>query len=167
MKDRGFIGVISTVGFLLVAFTPIIPLMLHHYSIDNTYIVKASIGVVTLICGYGIYFGFFKKENLLGKSKEGKIRIRIVLLSFGVICICIAWFTGLPNWLADITGLSNTFVYGGELINGGLGTRIFVSFLTAIGIILIKMSIIRKKYVFTESDPSVSQYEQALKGAKY
>ena len=52
MDERIIIAMVSAVGFLIIAFTPIAPLMLHTYDINDVYIVKAFVGVFSLICGF-------------------------------------------------------------------------------------------------------------------
>lgn len=165
MSDRNIVGVISVAGFLIVAATPVIPLLLHNYDLDdNDYFVKAIVGVITLICGYGILWGFFKKENRMPKSKEGKLRIRMVLVILGVVFICLAWFTNLPNWIAENSGFETSFESDGEIIYGGLGTRIFVSALTAAGVVCLKFSTRREKQVYAKTETSASDYERMLDG---
>ena len=162
MSDRTIVGFISVAGFVLVAVTPVIPLLLHNYDLDNTYLTKAIVGIVTLICGYGILWGFLKKENKMPKSKEGRLQLHMILLIIGVVAIGLAWFTNLPNWLAVNSGLSETFESNGEIIYGGLGTRIFVSAITAIGVICLKFSIRREKMVIAKAQPTAGEYEHMM-----
>jgi len=167
MNDRNVIGAVSAVGFLLVAFTPVIPLLLHNYDVTNEYLIKASVGMASLVCGYGVLWGFFKSDNKIPKSKEGKVRIRLIFVFLGIICICLAWFTNLPNYLSDETGLDQTFESEGVTVYGGIGTRIFVSLITGIGVILIKFAVYREKHVIAKAaGPSPGEYERMFEGGQ-
>jgi cytochrome bd-type quinol oxidase subunit 1 len=132
-------------GFLIVAFTPIVPLLLHTYDIDNEYVIKAIIGVISLICGYGMIWGLYKKENQVKEKKEGKMHVRIITLLIGITIIALAWFTDLPLMVAEYTGLSDTFTHDGETLKGGLGLRLFTTVFTATGVFMVKYSFYRRK----------------------
>jgi len=143
--------------------------MLHNYGIDSIFVIKAIIGILSLICGWGVIYGFFKKEQQFKPPKEGRIRIRVVMLLIGIGIVGLAWFSHLPLMLADWTGLSNTFDFGGETgLQGGIGTRIFTSILTALGIIICRFSIKREKQVIAQTMPTEETYRKALeRGGEY
>ena len=164
MDERVIIALISAVGFVIIALTPIVPLMLHTYDVDNIYITKAIIGILSLICGYGVVFGLFKKKDQIKQPKEGKLRIKPILLLVGIGIICLSWFTDIPMWCADWSGLSNTFTYNGDLLNGGIGTRIWVSIFTALGVLLIKLSIKRddERLLGMEEEKRYSRYNDMI-----
>jgi len=90
VNERILVAMISAASFLIIAFTPIVPLFLYYYDINNVYIIKAVIGLLSLLCGYGIIWGLFKKEGEIKQKKEGKIRIKPILAIAGIIIICIA-----------------------------------------------------------------------------
>lgn len=163
MNEKNVIGILGVIGFLIISFTPVIPLMLHNYGIDNVVAIKALVGIFSLICGYAVLYGFFKKEREDTSKREGKLKIRFVLLIVGVLIIILAWFSNIPVWLSNLTGLGETFDFGGETsINGGIGVRIFTSMLTAIGILLCKFSFKREKQVIAKIPQS--EYRKAYAG---
>ena len=162
MNDRSIVGIIGLVGFLIIALTTTIPVILHIYGIDDVFAIKASVGLLTMLCGYGILWGFFKKESPFKQKKEGKIQLRLIPFFIGLIIIAIAWFSDIPLFLADWTGLSQTFTYDGETLNGGLGTRLWTSFFTCIGVLLIKFSFYRHKVLTTQQQPTAEAYSRAL-----
>ena len=63
----------------------------------------------------------------------------------GIAVICIAWFTDVPLWLSNWSGLNEVFVFSNDIMEGGFGMRIFLSLFTAIGVLLIKYSTFRDK----------------------
>jgi len=144
MDERNIIALISGIAFLFIAFTPVVPVMLNHYGMNNIFLVKAVIGMLTLVCGWGMMWGFFKKQGEEKTKKDGKIRVKPVFLFIGVLIISLSWFTGLPSWLSNISGLETTFDFGTDTgLEGGIGTRIFTSLLTAVGVLFIKFSLRR------------------------
>lgn len=145
MKDSFIISIIGVIGFLLVAFTSIVPVTLNSYEITNVFIVKATVGFLSLICGYMVVWGLFHSEHKVKQPREGKLRLRPLFLVVGIFLICVAWFTNIPLFIAEFTGLSNTFDYGGELLQGGIGTRIFVSIFTGFGVLFIRFAWYRRK----------------------
>jgi putative Mn2+ efflux pump MntP len=165
MDERNIIAVISLVSFAIVAFTPIVPVMLHHYGMDNIYVIKATIGFLTLLCGMGFVWGFFKKRGEEKKKKEGKLRFRPALIIAGVIVISLAWFTGLPLWLANVSGLETTFDFGTDTgLEGGIGTRLFTSGMTAVGVLLLKFSTFRAQPGHDRPAVDEVTYEKMLEG---
>jgi len=145
MNDRVMIGFLGIMGFCVIAITPIIPLMCSSYGIDNIFMIKALIGLLSLVCGYAIVYGFFKRESLAPKTKEGKLTIRWILMLIGIGIVILAWFSNLPQMLAEYAGLASTFDYGESIgLQGGIGVRLFTSALTAAGIILCRISITRE-----------------------
>lgn len=161
-NERLIIASICAAGFLIVAFTPIVPIMLKTYDITNIYIIKATIGLLTLTCGWGVIWSLFRKENEVKTRKEGKLRFRPVLMVAGILLIGVAWFTDVPLWLSDWTGLSTTFSYNGETLNGGVGLRIWTSVLTGIGIVCLRFSTYREKQFTPKTDEG--RYLQMLQG---
>ncbi len=162
MNERFLISAIGALGFVLVSLTSVVPVTLHHYGVENIFIVKASIGFLSLICGYAIVWGLFYKEGRVKPQREGKLRIRPLLLIIGILLICTAWFSTIPLLLSDASGLSSTFEYGEELLQGGLGTRIFVSLFTATGVLLVRFSFYRKKSI--EAPLKENEMSQMLEG---
>ena len=165
MNEKNLIGILGCIGFLIISFTPVIPLMLHHYGIESMIAVKAFVGIFSLVCGYAIIYGFFKKERPDGSKKEGKIRIRMIMMMIGIIIILLAWFSNIPVWLSNISGLGETFDFGGETgISGGIGVRIFTSILTAVGILICRFSIKREKQVIAKMAPEERTIRHAYGG---
>ena len=145
MNDRVMIGFLGIMGFCVIAITPIIPLMCSSYGIDNIFMIKALIGLLSLVCGYAIVYGFFKRESLAPKTKEGELTIRWILMLIGIGIVILAWFSNLPQMLAEYAGLASTFDYGESTgLQGSIGVRLFTSALTAAGIILCRISITRE-----------------------
>ena len=164
MKDNGLIiAIIAAAGFCVVAFTPAVPLLLNTYEVNNTYIVKAVIGILSLVCGYGVVWSLFKKEDNTKPKREGAFHLRPVFLFIGVIVIIVAWFTDVSLWLSDWSGLSQTFDYGGETLNGGIGTRIWVSFFTGLGVLFIRFSMYRDKERVIQQPTDETKYHQLMK----
>ncbi len=166
MNERFLIAVIGVFGFIIIAFTSIVPVMLHQYGIDNAFVVRAAVGVSSLICGYAVLWGFFKKENQIKQKKEGKRHLRPIMLIAGVIFVALAWFTDVPLWIADYTGLSQTFTYSGEILQGGLGLRLSTSALTAVGVLFVRFSTYREKEIMTLQRPSEETYTAALENRR-
>lgn len=163
MKDNGLIiAIIAAAGFCVVAFTPAVPLLLNTYDINNMYIIKATIGILSLVCGYGVVWSLFKKEDNDKPKREGAFHLRPIFLFAGVIIIIIAWFTDVSLWMADWSGLSNTFTYNNETLQGGIGTRIFVSAFTGLGVLLIRFSTYRDKERIHAASADESKYSGML-----
>ena len=144
MNGRIFTIITAMVVFLVVAFTPIVPLMLSNYGIEDILIIKTIIGVLTLAAGYVFASALFNRED---KEKKGVLHLRLIPLIIGVIIIATSWYTGLPEWIADTTGTNAAMENGGaeELIT--VGVRIWTSVLTLGGITLIRFGIYRKEEI--------------------
>lgn len=143
MAERNIVAVVSVVGFVIVAFTPIVPLLLDSYGINNIYAVKAAIGLISLLCSYGLFWSLFRQSGEKKTKKDGKLHMRPIFLIAGIAVICIAWFTDVPLWISGWTGLNNIYTFQNEVMEGGLGTRLMVSLLTAAGVLLIRFSTFR------------------------
>ena len=103
MNERFLIAVIGVFGFIIIAFTSIVPVMLHQYGIDNAFVVRAAVGVSSLICGYAVLWGFFKKENQIKQKKEGKRHLRPIMLIAGVFkFVYVSYNTMLQRVVVDI-----------------------------------------------------------------
>lgn len=165
MSERLIVSAVGIVGFIFVAFTSVVPVMLHQYGIDNIYIVKAAIGFATLFFGYLVLWGLLKRENRIKIKKDGKRHLRPIVLIAGIVFVALAWFTDVPVWLADYTGLAQTFDYGGEILQGGIGLRVMVSALTGLGVLLVKFSVYREKDGSLGRDDEAKYYEM-LDGTK-
>jgi hypothetical protein len=159
MNEKNVIGIIGLIGFAIITFTPVIPLMLNNYGIDNIIYIKAVIGMLSLACGYAIAYGFLFKSDKPPSSKEGKLKVNLILMIIGLILITLAWISNLPQMLADFSGLGETFDFGDDLgMPGGLGVRIFTSLLTVIGVLLIKLSMKRETHVVARLPDSEKTY---------
>ena len=141
MNGRIFAIITSMIVFLLVAFTPIVSLMLTHYGVTDAFAIKTVIGLLTLACGYFFVSALLNRER---EPKEGERGYRLVPLFVGLAIIMITWYTDLPLWLADWSGV-NHYLAGGAKELVPIGTRIWVSILTLIGILLIKLGFYRTK----------------------
>ena len=141
MRGRLFTIVVAMVVFLLVAFTPIVSLMLQYYGVTDAFLVKTVIGLLTLGCGYFFVSAILNRDK---KPKEGERAYRVIPLLIGAALIMLAWYTDLPSWLAEITGTNHYLATEvKELVP--IGTRIWVSVLTLLGIVLIKVGFYRTK----------------------
>jgi len=168
MNDRNIIGIVGIVGFAVIALTPIVPIMFQNYAVDNIYIIKAAIGFFSLMCGYAVIYGFFKKESPFPTKKEGKLRLMPIFMIAGVAIIALAWFSNLPQICSDYTGLAKTFSYGGETgLQGGIGVRVFTSILTAVGVLLCRFSFRREKRVIAETKNTEETFHKLMGGGGY
>ena len=140
MNGRFFTIVVAMIVFLLVAFTPIVSLMLTNYGVTDAFVVKTFIGLITLGCGYFFVTALLNREK---KIKEGRLAYRIVPMIAGVALIMLAWYTDLPSWISDATG-TNGYLAGSVQELVPVGTRIWVSIFTFLGVLLIKIGIYRK-----------------------
>lgn len=165
MEERNWIFIISAISFCIIAFTPTVPVMLNHYDMNNIYVIKATIGVLTLLCGWGMLWGFIKDRKEEKPKKEGKLRIRPLFIIIGIIIIALSWFTALPLWLSNATGLETTFDFGADTgLEGGIGTRLFTSGLTAIGVLFIKFSTFRADPKDDRPEVDEATYQKMLDG---
>jgi amino acid transporter len=143
MQGRIFTLITAMVVFLVVAFTPIVPLMLGYYGIDNIFIVKTCIGIIVLGAGWMFGTALFNKDDI--KKKEGKLKYKPFMILVGIALIALSWYTSVPEMLSEYTGTSEIVQ---ENIILPVGIRIWTSILSLIGIIFIKLGIYRQKEVF-------------------
>jgi len=163
MEERLIIAIASGLAFIIVALTPVVPISLYYYDINNIYITKAMVGLLTLFFGYGVIWALRgKKENTKIKDKDGKMHLRLPLLAIGLVAIGIAWFTTVPDIMASSAGLSNVFTYKGDELTGGIGVRIFTSMLTGIGILCIRFSTFRDKSDYQRPVVDEATYQKLL-----
>jgi hypothetical protein len=114
--------------------------MLGHYGINDAFIIKTVIGLLTLCCGYFFVSALLNREK---KPKEGVRSLRMVPLLIGAGLILITWYTDLPAYVSSLTG-TDRFLAGNlkELVP--IGTRIWVTVLTLSGVLLIKLGFYRE-----------------------
>ena len=155
--SRIFTIATAMVVFLAVAFTPLVPLMLEYYGETNIYIAKTIVGLLTLGAGFAFASALLNKEP---KPKEGRLNIKVVPIVAGAAIVAIAWYTDLPQWIADWTGTTSII---GEAYNDliSAGVRIWTSVLTLIGVFIIKLGIRRKKEVYVK-EPKKGERSQLL-----
>ncbi len=146
MRERLLIAGVCLLFFLIFAITPVIPILLESYDITNTFAVRAAVGIATLLCSVGFAWSLFSDpEKKNEKNKDGKLHLRLPLVIIGLALILIAWFTNIPLWLSEMSGLDNMFEFGNEIMEGGLGTRLMTSVFTSIGVICFRFSTFREK----------------------
>jgi O-antigen/teichoic acid export membrane protein len=146
MQGRFFTLITAMVVFLVIAFTPIVPVMLHYYGNDNVWLAKTLIGLITLGAGMTFAKALFNKEE---QKKEGKLRIKLVPIIAGAVVIALSWYTGLPEMLADWTGTSQAIEENAaEFVT--VGIRLWTSVLTIIGVFLIRFGFTRQKEVYVK-----------------
>ena len=146
MQGRFFTLLTAMVVFLVVAFTPVVPVMLHYYGIDNVWAAKTLIGLITLGAGLSFAKAVFNKED---QKKEGKLRIKLVPVIIGGILIAVSWYTGLPELLAEWTGTSEVIEENAaEFVT--VGIRLWTSLLTMLGVFIIRFGISRQKEVYVK-----------------
>lgn len=162
MNPKIVVGLTGIIMFAIVSFTPVVPVTLHYYNIDNIFIIKAAIGMLCLLAGYIAIWGFFKSDKAKQK-KSGKLHSRPLMLIVGVIIIALSWFTAVPMHLADLTGLSQTFEFGDDTLTGGIGTRIFTSALTAFGVLMIRFGFYRDQTIQRQTE---AEYNQLLNSGR-
>jgi predicted nucleic acid-binding Zn ribbon protein len=168
VNDKSIVGIIGIVGFCVITLTPIVPLTLNNYGVESGAVVKTVIGILSMICGYAILHGFVFKGDNVKMKKEGRMRVRIGILMFGIIIIVLAWLSNIPTWLSDLTGLSDKFDWGNEIgIVGGVGVRIFTSLMSIIGVFLCKLSIKREKHVIADNVPKNKMAYDYARGEEY
>ena len=142
MQGKIFTLITAMVVFLVVAFTPIVSLMLEHYGITDIFIHKTAIGLIILATGLVFGKTLFNKED---KKKEGKLRYKPIMIAAGTILIGICWYTDLPQMIAEYTGTIELFE---ETTSLPVGVRLWTSLITLIGVLLIKFGIYRQKEVY-------------------
>jgi hypothetical protein len=137
MNGRLFTIIVAMIVFLVVAFTPIVPLMLTHYGYGNELIARTVIGLLTLGAGYAFAVALLNREP---KERDGSIHFRIIPMLAGIAVVLLAWYTDLPKYLADWTGTANYFKDTAEALVP-VAVRLWVSILTWIGVIVAKFGI--------------------------
>ena len=148
MQGRFFTLLTAMVVFLVVAFTPVVPVMLHYYNIENMWIAKTLIGLITLGAGLTFSKALFNKEE---QKKEGKLRIKLLPVIIGCVLIALSWYTGLAELLADWTGTNQVIEENAaEFVT--VGIRLWTSVLTILGVFIIRFGFSRQKEVYVK-DP--------------
>ena len=142
MQGRVFTLITAMVVFLVVAFTPIVSLMLEYYNITDIFIHKTAVGLIVLGAGWIFGKALFNKED---QKKEGKLKYKPILIIAGVALIAICWYTELPQMLADYTGTTSLF---DDTTSLPIGVRLWTSLISLIGILLIKFGIYHQKEVY-------------------
>lgn len=164
MRERLLIALVCFVLFLVFAITPVIPILLDSYGINNTFADRAAVGIVTLLCSVGFAWSLFSDpENKKEKNKDGKMHLRLYLVLIGFGLILIAWFTNIPLWLSDMLGMNNIFTFSNEVMEGGLGTRLMTSVFTSVGVICFRFSTFRDKEDYLRPSVDENQYNQMMK----
>ena len=137
MNGRLFTIITAMVVFLVVAFTPIVPLMLSHYGYGNELFARTVIGLLTLAAGYAFAVALLNREK---KERDGSMHLRIIPLLAGVAVVLLAWYTDLPKYLADWTGTTKYLAdTSGALVP--MAVRLWVSILTWMGVLVAKFGI--------------------------
>lgn len=142
MHGRFFTLITAMVVFLIVAFTPIVSLFLEFYGITDIFIHKTAIGIIVLGSGWTFGRALLNKEP---KKKEGKLKLKPIFIIIGVALIAICWYTELPQILAEYTGTTSFFE---EQTTLPVGVRLWTSFITLIGVLLIKLGVYHQKEVY-------------------
>ena len=146
-RERTLIAGVCAILFVIFAFTPVIPLLLDTYEIDNTFADRAAVGLATLLCSIGFAWSVFSNPEKRAQKKqmEGKTHIKMYLIFIGIALIAIAWFTNIPLWLSEMTGLDTIFTYSNDTMEGGVGTRVMTSVFTGIGVLCFRFSTFKEK----------------------
>jgi amino acid transporter len=159
MQGRFFTLITAMVVFLIVAFTPIVPVMLHYYGIQDIWVAKTCIGLITLVAGITFVKALLNREK---QNKDGKFQFKLIFVIIGCAVILVSWYTILPEYLADLTGTSQFIGENNEEFLP-VGIRVWTSLLTLMGVLIIKLGIERQTEVYVKepkekkkkkSDPS-------------
>lgn len=142
MQGRFFTLITAMVVFLIVAFTPIVSIMLEHYGITDIFIHKTVIGLIVLAAGWSFIRALLNKEPV---KKDGKLKLKPLFIIAGVALVAICWYTDLPQILAEYTGTTSFFE---EQTSLPVGVRLWTSLITLIGVLLIKLGIYHQKEVY-------------------
>lgn len=154
MQGRFFTLITAMVVFLIVAFTPIVSIFLEYYGITDIFIHKTVIGLIVLGAGWSFGKALLNKEPV---KKEGKLKVKPLLIIIGIALIAVCWYTELPQLIAEYTGTTSFLE---EQTSLPVGVRLWTSLITLIGVFLIKLGIHRQKEVYVMNPATPGKKEE-------